>query len=80
MSHNENEDDGGGTSPPPAAVDLISDAATKPSTYMPMGALRGGACADFVGLVSVVSHPLENVIADFRTHIAPSDNSDSALP
>jgi hypothetical protein len=80
MSHNENEDDGGGTSPPPATVDLISDAATKPSTYMPMGALLGGACADFVGLVSVVSHPLENVVADFRTHIAPSDNSGSALP
>jgi hypothetical protein len=45
-----------------------------------MGALRGGACADFVGLISVVSHLLKNVVADFRTHIAPSGNSGSALP
>jgi hypothetical protein len=73
MSHNE--DDGGGASPPPPppppAANPVTAAATKPSTYAPMGALRGGECADLLALVSAVSRPLEDAVADFRARIAP---------
>ncbi|PUZ44210.1 hypothetical protein GQ55_8G071800 [Panicum hallii var. hallii] len=73
MSHNE--DDAGGASPPPpsAAADAAPAPAAvpKPSTYVPMGALRGGECADLLALVAAVTRPLEDAVADFRARVAP---------
>ncbi|RCV37689.1 hypothetical protein SETIT_8G082900v2 [Setaria italica] len=67
MSHNE--DDAGGASPPPPPP--VPAAAPKPSAYVTVGALRGGECADLLALVSAVSRPLEDAVADFRARIAP---------
>ncbi|CAN6374859.1 unnamed protein product [Urochloa humidicola] len=36
-----------------------------------MGRLRGGECADLLALVSAVSLPLEDAVADFRARVAP---------
>jgi hypothetical protein len=70
-----NEDDAGGASPPPpsAAADAapVPAAVPKPSTYVPMGALRGGECADLLALVAAVTRPLEDAVADFRARVAP---------
>jgi len=62
--------DAGGASPPPPAAPIPA-AAPKPSTYVPMGALRGGECADLLALVAAVTRPLEDAVADFRARIAP---------
>ncbi|OEL25186.1 CCR4-NOT transcription complex subunit 11 [Dichanthelium oligosanthes] len=74
----QNEDDAAGTSPPPpppagpAPAPAPSKAsARKPTTYAPMGALRGGECADLLALVSAVSRPLEEAVAGFRARVAP---------
>ncbi|RLM58389.1 CCR4-NOT transcription complex subunit 11-like [Panicum miliaceum] len=67
MSHNE--DDAGGAAAADAAP--VPAAVLKPSTYVPMGALRGGECADLLALVAAVTRPLEDAVADFRTRVAP---------
>ncbi|CAO2141305.1 unnamed protein product [Urochloa humidicola] len=70
MTHNE--DDAGGTSPPPAAAAAPAPAKSpKPASYVPMGPLRGGECADLLALVSAVALPLEDAVADFRARVAP---------
>ena len=71
MSLNEDDaGDAGGASPPPPAAPIPA-AAPKPSTYVPMGALRGGECADLLALVAAVTRPLEDAVADFRARVAP---------
>ena len=66
------KDDEAGTSPPaPPRVAVAAAAAPKPSTYAPMGALRGEECADLLALVSAVSRPLEDAVADFLARVPP---------
>jgi hypothetical protein len=36
-----------------------------------MGALRGEECADLLALVSAVSRPLEDAVADFLARVPP---------
>ncbi|CAN6362680.1 unnamed protein product [Urochloa humidicola] len=70
MTHNE--DDAGGASPAAAAAAAPAPAkAPKPASYVPMGPLRGGECADLLALVSAVGSPLEYAVADFRACVAP---------
>ncbi|XP_066337770.1 uncharacterized protein [Miscanthus floridulus] len=70
----DKKDDEAGTSPPApprVAVAVAASAAPKPSTYAPMGALRGEECADLLALVSAVSRPLEDAVADFLARVPP---------
>ncbi|KAL6868125.1 hypothetical protein ACP4OV_014970 [Aristida adscensionis] len=45
--------------------------ASKPGAYVPMGALRSTECSDLLALVSAVSCPLEDAVADFLTRVPP---------
>lgn len=65
----DKKDDEAGTSPP--APPRVAAAAPKPSTYAPMGALRGEECANLLALVSAVSRPLEDAVADFLARVPP---------
>ena len=67
----DKKDDEAGTSPPapPRVAVAAAAAAPKPSTYAPMGALRGEECADLLALVSAVSRPLEDAVADFLARV-----------
>ena len=67
----KDDEAGTGTSPPAPPRVLASAAAPKPSTYAPMGALRGEECADLLALVSAVSRPLEDAVADFLARVPP---------
>uniref|UniRef100_A0A804NKR7 CCR4-NOT transcription complex subunit 11 n=1 Tax=Zea mays TaxID=4577 RepID=A0A804NKR7_MAIZE len=58
-----------GTSPP--AAPRVAAAAPKPSTYVPMFALRGEECANLLALVSAVSRPLEDAVVDFLARVPP---------
>ncbi|XP_062197258.1 uncharacterized protein LOC133900137 isoform X2 [Phragmites australis] len=61
MSHEK--DDAAGPSPAAAA---------KPAApYAPMGGLRADECSDLLGLVSGVSRPLEDAVADFLARVPP---------
>ncbi|XP_062183064.1 uncharacterized protein LOC133887141 [Phragmites australis] len=61
MSHNK--DDAAGLSAPATAA--------KTSRLAPMGVLRADECADLLRLVSGVSRPLEDAVADFLTRVPP---------
>ncbi|EES09568.1 CCR4-NOT transcription complex subunit 11 isoform X2 [Sorghum bicolor] len=67
----DKKDDEAGTSPPAPPRVAAAAAAPKPSTYAPMGALRGEECADLLALVAAVSRPLEDAVADFLARVAP---------
>ncbi|CAM0874931.1 unnamed protein product [Alopecurus aequalis] len=57
-----------GSSPPAAPA-----AAPAPnlSPFVPMGQMRRDECTDLLKLVSGVSHPLEDVVADFLARVPP---------
>ncbi|KAJ1275222.1 hypothetical protein BS78_05G120000 [Paspalum vaginatum] len=68
------KDDAAGTSPPspsPVPVPVPVPAAAKPATYAPIGALRAEECADLLALVSAVSRPLGDAVADFLARVPP---------
>ncbi|PNT63843.1 hypothetical protein BRADI_4g21680v3 [Brachypodium distachyon] len=45
--------------------------APKPSAFMPMGQMRRDECFDLLKLLSGVSRPLEDVVADFLARVPP---------
>ena len=67
----KDDEAGTGTSPSAPPRVLAAAAVPKPSTYAPMGALRGEECADLLALVSAVSRPLEDAVADFLARVPP---------
>ncbi|WVZ53311.1 hypothetical protein U9M48_004276 [Paspalum notatum var. saurae] len=54
-------------SPSPSPVPTVA----KPATYAPIGALRAQECADLLALVSAVSRPLGDAVADFLARVPP---------
>ncbi|CAO2152469.1 unnamed protein product [Urochloa humidicola] len=71
MTHNEDDAGGASPPPPPPATAAALAKSPKPASYVPVGRLRGGECADLLALVSAVSLPLEDAVADFRARVAP---------
>lgn len=69
----DKKDDEAGTSTPSvaAAAAPAPAPAPRPSTYAPMGALRDEECANLLALVSTVSRPLEDAVADFLARVPP---------
>ncbi|KAL6660775.1 hypothetical protein ACP70R_001810 [Stipagrostis hirtigluma subsp. patula] len=60
--------DGAAAGPSPPAPPSV---AAKPTAYAPMGGLRADECSDLLGLVSAVSRPLEDAVADFLARVPP---------
>ncbi|VAI02902.1 unnamed protein product [Triticum turgidum subsp. durum] len=56
--------------PSPAAAPATAPALT-PSPFMPMCQMRRDECADLLKLISGVSRPLEDVVADFLARVPP---------
>ncbi|PWZ39766.1 CCR4-NOT transcription complex subunit 11 [Zea mays] len=67
----DKKDDEAGTSTPSVAAAAAPAPAPRPSTYAPMGALRDEECANLLALVSTVSRPLEDAVADFLARVPP---------
>ncbi|KAM0909568.1 hypothetical protein ACQ4PT_014732 [Festuca glaucescens] len=57
-----------GSSPPAAPA---TAPAPNPSSFMPMGQMRRDECTDLLKLLSGVSRPLEDVVADFLARVPP---------
>ncbi|TVU25961.1 hypothetical protein EJB05_28494 [Eragrostis curvula] len=62
---------GDAVGPSPAATPALAAVTNPASPYAPMGGLRADECADLLGLVSGVSRPLEDAVADFLARVSP---------
>uniref|UniRef100_A0ACD6A4W4 Uncharacterized protein n=1 Tax=Avena sativa TaxID=4498 RepID=A0ACD6A4W4_AVESA len=59
--------DAGSSPPPPPATAPVPN----PSPFMPIGQMRLDECTDLLKLLSGVSRPLEDVVADFLARVPP---------